>query len=106
MPFIFSSRREPERWWSLAALDEGPDLADAPGVEEDVALADRWLLLEEARVEQRLADLLRQRPVVPREAAREVGEVGVVAAPLAHPVEPLEDAPRHAPGGIGVLVGS
>ena len=34
--------------------------------------------------EQRLADVLRERAVVAREAAREVGEVGVVAAPLAH----------------------
>ena len=42
--------------------------------------------------------------VVAGEAAREVREVGVVAAPLAHAVEPLEDAAGDAPGGVGVLV--
>ena len=54
--------------------------------------------------QQEQGDRLRERAVVAREAAREVREVGVVAAPLAHPVEALEDPPRHPAPRIGVLV--
>src|SRR4051794_27057870 len=104
MGLIFSSRRELERRGGVAALDEGADVAHAAGVEEDVALADGGLLLQQPGGQQRLPDLLRERPVVAGEAAREVGEIGVVAAPLAHAVEPLEDPAGDAAGGIGVLV--
>ena len=40
-----------------------------------------------------------------REAAGEVAELGVVAAPLAHAGETLDDAPRDRGGGVGILVG-
>ena len=43
-------------------------------------------------------------PLVAGEAARQMGELRVVAAPLAHAVQALEDAPRDAPGGVGVVV--
>ena len=66
-----------------------------------MALADGRLLRQQPGVEQRLADGLRERAVVAREAAREMGEVGVVAAPLPHPVEPLEDPPRDPAPGSG-----
>src|SRR3954468_8940555 len=85
-------------------LDQPPDVSRAARVEEDVALADRRLLGEQARAEQRLADVGGELAVVAREAACEVGEVRVVAAPLAHAVEPLEDASRDAARGVGVLV--
>src|SRR3954451_12647076 len=88
----------------LPRLDQPPDVTGATRVEEDVALAHRGLLGQQARAEQRLADVGRELAVVAREPAREVGEVRVVAAPLPHPVEPLEDPPRDAAGGIGVLV--
>src|SRR3954454_20406552 len=88
----------------LPRLDQPPDVPRAAWVEEDVPLADRRLLGEEACAEKRLADIGGELAVVAREPAREVGEVRVVAAPLAHAVEPLEDPPRDAAGGIGVLV--
>ena len=66
----------------------------------------RRLLGQQARGEQRLADLGGELAVVAGEAAREVGEVGVVAAPLPHAVEALEDPARDAAGGIGVVVGA
>src|SRR5689334_3145104 len=104
MARIFSSRRESERRWAVTALDERPDVARATGVEEDVTLADGGLLLEQPRVEQRLPHLLRERAVVAGETARQVREVRVVAAPLAHPVEPLEDPAGDAARRVGVLV--
>ena len=64
----------------------------------------RRLLGQQPGGEQRLADVGGELAVVAGEPAREVGEVRVVAAPLAHPVEPLEDPARDAAGGIGVLV--
>src|SRR5215218_7823766 len=39
----------------LPGLDQSPDVSRAARVEEDVALADRWLLGQQARAEQRLA---------------------------------------------------
>ena len=69
-----------------------------------MALADRWLLGQQPGVQQRLARVLGQRALVAREAAREVREVRVVAAPLAHAVEPLEDPAGDAARRIGVLV--
>ena len=54
--------------------------------------------------QQRLAHLLGQGAVVAGEAAREVGELGVVAAPLAHAVEALQDPAGDAAGRIGVIV--
>ncbi len=73
-------------------------------VEVDVTLADGRLLGEQPRLQQRLPHLLRERAVVAGEASRKVRELGVVAAPLAHAVEALEDpaAPRF--GRVGVLV--
>ena len=69
-----------------------------------MALADARLLLEQAGLEQRLADLVGERAVVAGEPAREVAELRVVAAPLAHPVEALEDPARDPARGLGVVV--
>src|SRR3954447_11857091 len=88
----------------LPRLDQPPDVARAARVEEDVALADRRLLGQQPRAEECLADVGGELAVVAREAAREVGEVGVVAAPLAYAVEPLEDPPRDPARGVGILV--
>src|SRR5215213_6021917 len=88
----------------LPRLDQPPDVARAARVEEDMALADRRLLGQGACPEQRLAAVGGELAVVAREAAREVGEVRVVAAPLAHSVEPLEDPPRDPARRVGVLV--
>src|SRR5256885_15556844 len=86
-----------------AVVDQGVDLAGAAGVEEDVALADARLLEQQAGLDQPLADVVGERAIVAREAPRQVGELGVVAAPLAHAGEALEDAagrpPRPGPGG-------
>src|SRR4051812_39929503 len=86
-------------------VDERVDVLRPPGVEEDVALADAGLLEEQAGDEELLADPDRQLALVAREAARQVGELGVVAAPFAHAVEALEDASRDAPVGVGILLG-
>src|SRR4051812_5226341 len=83
-------------------VDQRVDVLRAGGVEEDVALADARLLGEQLGLDERLADLGRQLAVVAGEAARQVGELGVVAAPLAHAVEALEDAPRDAAARVGV----
>src|SRR5512133_212959 len=91
---------------NLTALDQGVNVAGAARVEEDVALPDARLLGEQARREERLANGLGERAVVAGEAPGEVGELGVVAAPLAHAVEALQDAPRDAAGGVGVVVGA
>ena len=69
-----------------------------------MALAHARLLLEQAGLQERLAHLVGERAVVAGEAARQVVERGVVAAPLAHAVEPLEDPARHTPHRVGVLV--
>src|SRR3954447_9469707 len=88
----------------LAALDEDVDVARAARGQEDVALPDPLLLREQARLEERLADRLGELAVVAGEAAREVLEVGVVAAPLPHAVEPLEDPAGDAARRVGVVV--
>src|SRR3954452_19117107 len=88
----------------VAALDEGVDVARAARGEEHMALADARLLRKQAGLEQRLPDRLGQVAVVAGEAAREVLEVRVVAAPLPHAVEPLEDAPGDAASGVRVVV--
>ena len=85
-------------------LDERVDVAGPPRVEEDMALADARLLGQQAGGEQGLAHRLGQRALVAGEAAREMGELRVVSAPFPHPVQALEDAPRHPPGGVGVVV--
>src|SRR3954466_14860431 len=90
----------------LSALDQRVDVAGPPRVEEDVALADARVLGQQAGGEQRLAHRLGQRPLVAGEAARQMGEIRVIAAPLPHPVQALEDAPRHAADGIWVVVGA
>ena len=69
-----------------------------------MALADARLLGQQAGGEQGLAHRLGQRALVAGEAAREMGELRVVSAPFPHPVQALEDAPRHPPGGVGVVV--
>ena len=69
-----------------------------------MALAHARLLLEQAGLQQRLADLVRQRAVVAGESAGHVVEGRVVAAPLAHAVEPLQDPAGHAAHGVRVLV--
>ena len=69
-----------------------------------MALADRRLLRQQARLQQRLPHLLGERAVVAGEASREMGELRVISAPLAHPVEPLEDPAGGALRRIGVLV--
>ena len=89
---------------AVARLDEAADVGRPAGVEEDVALAHGGLLRQQPGADQRLADGLGELALVAGEAAREVGEVRVVAAPLPHAVEPLEDPPRDPPGGVGVLV--
>src|SRR3954452_15503094 len=88
----------------LAALDEDVDVARAARVEEDVALPDARLLREQAGLEERLAARLGELAVVAGEAARQMLEVGVVAAPLPHAVEALEDPPGDAPRRVGVVV--
>ena len=90
----------------LSPLDERVDVPGPLGVQEHVALADARLLRQEPGGEQSLAHRLGQSAVVAGEAARQVGELGVVAAPLAHAVQALQDAPRHTAGGVGVVVGS
>ena len=91
------AEQAPERLVAGAALDQRADLGGARGDERDVALADRRLLRQEARAQERLADLERERALVAREAAREVAELGVVAAVLAHAVEAAQHAARRAP---------
>src|SRR3954454_22975165 len=90
--------------WRLAAVDQGVDVLRAARIEVDVPLADRRLLEEQAGGEQRLADLHRQRPVVAGEATRQLRNLRVVAAPLAHAGEPLQDPPRDPSRWVGVLV--
>src|SRR3954447_7352062 len=93
------SGRQPHTRWNLTRLDHAPDLGRATGVEEDVALAHGRLLGQQPLGEQGLPHLLGERAVIAGEASREVGELGVVAAPLAHPVQALEDAAGHAQAG-------
>src|SRR3954452_12222602 len=82
--------------WNLTRVDHAPDLGGAARVEVDVALADGRLLRQQARAQQGLARLLRERAGLAREPTREVRELRVVAPPLAHPAEPLEDPAGHA----------
>jgi hypothetical protein len=69
-----------------------------------VALPDARLLGEEPGREKLLPHLERERPFVAREAPRQVIEGGVVAAPLPHAVETLQDAAGHAAARIRVVV--
>ena len=89
---------------SSSFVDQPADLRRAARVQEHVALADGRLLGQQPGLEQRLPHRLGERALVAGEAAAQVREVGVVAAPLAHAVEPLEDPAGDAAGGIGVLV--
>src|SRR4051812_8425308 len=104
MARILSGLRQAHTRWRRSALDEAADVRGPARVQEHVALADRRLLCQQAGGEQRLADLDGERAVVAGEAAWQVREVGVVAAPLAHAVEPLQDAARDAPPRHGILV--
>src|SRR3954452_8516644 len=76
---LLLSRRQRHTGWNLTPVDHAPDLGGAARVEVHVALADRRLLRQQARAQQRLAGLLRQRAVVARKAAGEMGELGGVA---------------------------
>src|SRR5262245_31976335 len=102
-PITFTSRK-PKSWRHYPALDERMYVRGPARVQEHVALADAGLGLQQAVVEQRFADRLGELAVVAGESAREVRELRVVAAPLPHAVEPLQDAPRDAPRRVGVVV--
>src|SRR4051794_4441987 len=78
----FGRALQPQFVGDRPVVDERVDLLRAPGIEEDVALADARLLEQEAGGEELLADVVRERAIVARESAREMREVGVVAAPL------------------------
>ena len=69
-----------------------------------MALADRRLLGQQPRFQQRLAHFLGERAVVAGEASRKMGELGVISAPLPHAVEPLEDPARRPQARIRVVV--
>jgi hypothetical protein len=69
-----------------------------------VALPHARLLLEQACLQQRLAHVVGECAVVAGEPAGQVVEGRVVAAPLAHSVEALQDSASHAAHGVGVLV--
>src|SRR3954451_5435988 len=58
-----------------ALVDQCADVGRTARVEEHVALADRRLLGEQPGHEQRLPDVLGERPLVAGEAARQVREV-------------------------------
>src|SRR4051794_5883942 len=96
---------EPKSWRPYPAFYEGMYIRRTSWVEEHVALSDARLLEQQPLHDQRLAHGLGQLAVVAREAAGQVGELGVEATPLAHAVEPLQDPARHAPRGIRVVVG-
>ena len=78
-----SSSRQPEVARDVAVLDEPADVAGAPRVEEHVPLPDARLLGEQPGLDERLADRVGQRPLVPGEAAGEVGEALIKAGLLA-----------------------
>ena len=78
--------RQLEARRQLAALDERVDLGGPARIQAHVALVDARLLDEQAGVHEPLADRQRERAVVAGEAAREMGDLGVVAAPLPHPI--------------------
>src|SRR3954447_25373449 len=59
----------------LTTIDQRVDVGGATRIEVDVALPDARLLGQQARGEQRLADILGQRALVTGEALRQVGEL-------------------------------
>jgi hypothetical protein len=77
----------------LARSMRSPDLGRAARVEEHVTLSHRRLLGEQPGASRASPDRLRKRSLVAARSRAEVRELGVVAAPLAHPVEALQDAP-------------
>src|SRR4051812_29428435 len=101
----FTSRK-PKSWRPYPALYQGMYVGRAAWVGEHVALADARLGLQQAGLEQGPADRLGELAVVAREAPRRVRELRVVSAPLAHDVEPLQDAPGDPPRRIGIVVGA
>src|SRR3954468_19365551 len=101
----FTSRK-PKSWGPYPALYQCMYVCCTARVQEHVALPDARLGLQQASLEQRLADGLGELAVVAREAACQVGELRVVAAPLPHAVEPLQDAPSDAPRGVRAVVGA
>jgi hypothetical protein len=76
----------------------------APRVEEDVALTHAGLGLQQPVDEQRFADRLGELAVVAGEPTGQMRELRVVAAPLPHAVEPLQDPPGDPPRRVGVVV--
>src|SRR5687767_12689906 len=92
---LLSRGRQPHTRWHGSFVDQQADLGGAARVEAEVALADRRLLGQEPGHEQGPPHLRVERPRGAGEAACEMGEFGVVAAPLAQAVEPLEDASRY-----------
>src|SRR3954447_14526896 len=96
----FTSRK-PKSWGPYPALYQCMYVCCTARVQEDVALPDARLGLQQASLEQRLAHGLGELAVVAREAACQVGELRVVAAPLAHAVEALEDPAGGAGRGGG-----
>ena len=81
------------------------DVRRAARVEEDVALADATASPPAGPASSSASPTsLGERAVVAGEAAREVGELRVVAAPLPHAVEALEDPAGDAARRVGVLV--
>src|SRR3954447_10131351 len=100
----FTSRK-PKSWRLYPALYQCMYICRAAWIEEHMALADARLGLQQTRFEQRLDDRLGELAVVAGKAAREVHDLRVVAAPLAHAVEPLEDAPGNSARRIGIVVG-
>src|SRR4051812_13472041 len=80
---MFSSPggRKPQARRRLARVDEPVDVLRAAGIEVHVTLPDRRLLEQQPGRQQRLPDVHRQPAVVAGEASRQVGELGVVAAP-------------------------
>src|SRR3954451_4353881 len=80
MDRMLSRGRQTHARRQRAVVDQPPDLGRAARVEEHVPLSDRRLLRQHPGLQQRLPHLLRERALVAGEPAREVREVGVVAA--------------------------
>ena len=98
------SGRQPHTRWNLTRVDQLADLGRPARVEVDVALAD-------ATASRPAAPPPAAPPPPPapargrcRRSRAGGGRTRCGAAPLAHPVEPLEDPAGRAQAGIGVLV--
>src|SRR5262249_2517921 len=92
LPAPPSGEEAAQRLLARPSLDQRTERPGRRRDERDVTLADRGLLGQQPRAQQRLAHLERERALVARESPREMAELGVVAAVLAHAVE----TPQHA----------